>query len=96
MPNPHHGPREPPHNANHRCIPNQTNGELESVIATLWTLPEIDRAAVLLRAEEGMAYKEIGVALGIFTVSARARVHRARLRLAQARRIGGSTATEKQ
>lgn len=37
--------------------------ELQAVLAALQTLPGIDRAAVLLRAEDGMSYDE--VALGI-------------------------------
>jgi RNA polymerase sigma-70 factor, ECF subfamily len=70
--------------------------ELESVVAALQGLPEIDRAAVLLRAEEGMSYEEIAAALGISAVGARVRVHRARLKLAEARRTGGQTAAEKE
>ena len=45
--------------------------ELQAVMAALQTLPEIDRAAVLLRAEEGMSYDEVAAALGISPVAAR-------------------------
>jgi RNA polymerase sigma-70 factor, ECF subfamily len=62
--------------------------ELQFVLATLQTLPEVDRAAVLLRAEEGMSYTEIAAALGISPIAARVKVHRARLKLAAARRPG--------
>ena len=63
--------------------------ELQTVLAALQTLPEIDRAAVLLRAEEGMLYDEVAAALGISPVAARVKVHRARLKLAEALRTGG-------
>lgn len=63
--------------------------ELEAALAALQTLPEIDRAAVLLRAEEGMSYEEVAAALGLSPVAARVKVHRARLKLAEAMRAGG-------
>jgi len=62
--------------------------ELQAVLAALQTLPEIDRAAVLLRAEEGMSYDEVAAALGISPVAARVKVHRARLKLAEGMRDG--------
>jgi len=65
------------------------NLELQAVLAALQTLPEIDRAAVLLRAEEGMSYDEVAAALAISPVTARVKVHRARLKLAGALRSGG-------
>jgi len=55
------------------------------VIADLQTLPEPDRAALLMRAEEQMPYEEIAAALGITAGSAKVKVHRARLRLAELR-----------
>ena len=72
--------------------------ELQAVLAALQTLPEIDRAAVLLRAEDGMSYDEVAAALGISPVAARAKVYRARLKLAEALRTGrpGSAQPEKQ
>jgi RNA polymerase sigma-70 factor (ECF subfamily) len=63
--------------------------ELQAVLAALQTLPEIDRAAVLLRAEEGLSYDEVGAALAISPVAARVKVYRARLKLAEALRRGG-------
>jgi RNA polymerase sigma-70 factor (ECF subfamily) len=48
-------------------------------------LPEIDRAALLMRANDGLAYEEIARALGISLAAAKVKVHRARLRLAAAR-----------
>jgi RNA polymerase sigma-70 factor (ECF subfamily) len=63
--------------------------ELRAVLAALQALPEVDRAAVLLRAEEGMSYEEVAAALGISPAAARVKVHRARLRLAETRRTAG-------
>ena len=68
--------------------------ELQAVLAALQTLPEIDRAAVLLRAEEGLSYEEVAAALGISPVAARVKVHRARLKLAEALRTGGPAVVE--
>lgn len=73
----------------------RTRGELQSVLVALQALPETDRAAVLLRAEEGMSYEEIAVALGVSPVTARVKVHRARLKLAEVRRTGGRVAAER-
>lgn len=66
--------------------------ELRATLAALQTLSEIDRAAVLMRADEALSYEEIGAALGLSTVAARVKVHRARLKLAGAR-LGGRTST---
>jgi RNA polymerase sigma-70 factor, ECF subfamily len=62
--------------------------ELQAVLTALQTLPEIDRAAVLLRAEEGMSYEEVAATLGLSPAAARVKVHRARLKLAAALRAG--------
>jgi RNA polymerase sigma-70 factor (ECF subfamily) len=70
----------------------QAHLELKAVLAALQTLPEIERAAVLLRAEEGMSYDEIAAALEISPVAARVKVHRARLKLAAIRRTGAGIA----
>ena len=56
---------------------------LRLVMRALSGLPEGDRAAVLMRADEGLAYEEIAVALGISVASAKVKVHRARLKLAE-------------
>jgi RNA polymerase sigma-70 factor (ECF subfamily) len=58
--------------------------ELGVVLAALSRLPEIDRAAVLMRADEGLPYEEIAMALGISIAAAKVKVHRARLKLAEA------------
>ncbi len=59
--------------------------ELQAVLAALQTLPEIDRAAVSMRAEDALPYEEIARALNIPVATARVKVHRARLALAAAR-----------
>jgi RNA polymerase sigma-70 factor (ECF subfamily) len=56
--------------------------ELAAVVARLRALPEIDRAAIVMRAEYEMPYEEIATALGISVSAAKVKVHRARLALA--------------
>jgi RNA polymerase sigma-70 factor (ECF subfamily) len=60
----------------------QRRDEFRVVLAGLQELPEIDRAALLMRAQDGMAYEEISRALGISLSSAKVKIHRARLALA--------------
>jgi RNA polymerase sigma-70 factor (ECF subfamily) len=50
--------------------------------AALLELPEWERSALLLRAEQEMSYEEIAAALGTTPAAARVRVHRARPKLA--------------
>jgi RNA polymerase sigma-70 factor (ECF subfamily) len=59
----------------------QGRADLDAVLADLQTLAEPDRAAVLMRAEDGLAYEEIGSALGITPGAAKVKVHRARQKL---------------
>jgi RNA polymerase sigma-70 factor, ECF subfamily len=59
--------------------------ELAVVLAALADLPEVDRAAVLMRADEQLSYEEISASLGISISAAKVKVHRARLKLAAAR-----------
>lgn len=59
--------------------------ELAEVLSALQLLPELDRSALLLRAEENLSYEEIGSALGLTAGAARVRVHRARGHLLAAR-----------
>jgi RNA polymerase sigma-70 factor (ECF subfamily) len=56
--------------------------ELRIVLARLQRLPEIDRAALLMRASDDTSYEEIARALGITLAAAKVKVHRARLALA--------------
>jgi RNA polymerase sigma-70 factor (ECF subfamily) len=66
--------------------------ELRSVLSALQALPDVDRAAVLLRAGEELSYGEIAAMLGISPGAARVKVHRARLKLAEARLAGSRAA----
>ena len=56
--------------------------ELEALQAYLRTFPEVDRTALLLRAD-GVAYDAIATALNISLASAKVKVHRLRLKLAE-------------
>jgi RNA polymerase sigma-70 factor, ECF subfamily len=66
--------------------------ELQTVLSALAALPEVDRAALLMRADDNLSYEEIAVALGISVSAARVKVHRARLKLAEVRLAGGGAA----
>jgi len=63
--------------------------EMRSVRRALAELGESDRAALLMRAEEGLPYDEIAAALGISLTAAKVKVHRARQRLLRAREEKG-------
>jgi len=54
---------------------------LASVLRALRDLPEVDRAALLMRTQDGMSYEEIAHALQLSLSSAKVKIHRARLRL---------------
>ena len=55
---------------------------LRRVLNALKQLPEIDRAALLMRTQDEMPYDEIARVLDISIASAKVKVHRARLKLA--------------
>ena len=85
--------------ADGRPGPDQRAGDqrdLQVVLSALARLPEIDRAAVLMRADEGVPYEEIAAALGISTVAAKVKVHRARLKLAESLRPSSVAAQDKE
>jgi RNA polymerase sigma-70 factor, ECF subfamily len=63
----------------------EQKAELRAVLAGLQKLPEIDRAALLMRAFDEMPYEEIARALGISLVAVKVKIHRARLALADIR-----------
>lgn len=69
---------------------------LRAVLAAIRTLPELDRAAVLMRADDGLPYEEIAAALGISTTAAKVKVHRARLKLAESLQAAPGGATSKE
>ena len=55
--------------------------ELDHVLQDLHELPEVDRAALLMRAQDELSYREIAAILGITLASVRVKVHRARIKL---------------
>jgi len=59
---------------------------LRDMLAALQTLPETDRAALLMRAQEGVSYEEIARILGLSLSSVKVKIHRARLFLAERRK----------
>jgi len=63
----------------------EQSAELRAVLAALQQLPEMDRTVLLMRALDGMPYEEIAETLGISVVAAKVKVHRARVKLMQAR-----------
>ena len=63
----------------------ELSAEVRAVLATLQQLPEMDRTVLLMRALDEMPYEEIAETLGIPVVTAKVKVHRARLKLMQTR-----------
>jgi RNA polymerase sigma-70 factor (ECF subfamily) len=63
----------------------EQKAEFRAVFERLQELPEADRSAVLMRAYEGLSYDEIARALGLSLAAVKVKIHRARLRLAEAR-----------
>jgi RNA polymerase sigma-70 factor (ECF subfamily) len=57
--------------------------ELERVVRRLQSLPEIDRAALLMRVVQHLSYDEVAAALGITLSSAKVKIHRARIALSE-------------
>jgi RNA polymerase sigma-70 factor, ECF subfamily len=55
---------------------------LATVLRALRGLPEVDRAALLMRTQNEMSYEDIAQALELSLSSAKVKIHRARLKLA--------------
>jgi RNA polymerase sigma-70 factor (ECF subfamily) len=55
--------------------------ELNAVFKALQALPEVDRTALLMHAQDGLSYAAIALALGLSTAAVKVRVHRARIKL---------------
>ena len=55
---------------------------LRVVLGALKQLPEVERAALLMRVQDAMPYEQIAQVLDISTANAKVKVHRARLKLA--------------
>lgn len=70
--------------------------DLRVVLTALAALPEIDRAAALMRADDALTYDEIAAALGISVAAAKVKVHRARLKLAETLHSGPGIAPSKE
>jgi RNA polymerase sigma-70 factor (ECF subfamily) len=68
----------------------EVKDELDRVLHALREIPEVDRAALLMRVDEGLPYEEIAAALGMPVTTVKVKVHRARLKLAQIRNQGVS------
>ena len=63
--------------------------ELTAVLEALQTLPEVDRAALLMHAQDNMPYAEIAAVLGLSVAAAKVKVHRARIKLNRLREPEG-------
>ncbi len=59
--------------------------ELLRIAERIQTLPEVDRAALIMRAQDGLTYEEISAALGITVAAAKVKVFRARVKLNEMR-----------
>ena len=66
--------------------PIEQRAELEDVMHDLQELPEVDRAALLMSAAEEMSYEQIAETLGLSLGAVKTKIHRARLKLEQARK----------
>jgi RNA polymerase sigma-70 factor (ECF subfamily) len=60
----------------------EAGARLREVLKVLRELPELDRAALLMRTQDGMPYEEIAQVLKISIANAKVKVHRARVKLA--------------
>jgi len=57
--------------------------DMQDALKALQTLPELDRAALLMHVQDGLPYAEIAAALGLSVGAIRARICRARVKLNQ-------------
>ncbi|HKM85940.1 MAG TPA: RNA polymerase sigma factor [Terriglobales bacterium] len=64
----------------------EQRAELAHVMRDLQQLPEVDRTALLMSAAEEMSYEQIAETLGLSLGAVKTRIHRARLKLEQARK----------
>lgn len=77
------GDRADPHPGPDRI--HEGRQDLARVLDALQELPEVDRAALIMRVEEELPYEEIGRSLRLSVSAVKVKVHRARRRLAAAR-----------
>jgi len=74
-------PRQAPHDSV------EQRAELAEVMRDLQQLPEVDRTALLMSAAEDMTYEQIAETLGLSLGAVKTKIHRARLKLEQAREM---------
>lgn len=55
--------------------------ELNTVLQTLQTLPEVDRAILLMHVQDDMSYAEIATVFDLSVAAVKVRVHRSRIEL---------------
>jgi RNA polymerase sigma-70 factor (ECF subfamily) len=56
---------------------------MQDALKALQTLPELDRAALLMHVQDGLPYAEIAAARGLSVGAVRVRICRARVKLNQ-------------
>lgn len=61
----------------------EQQSDLRAALAALQSLPEIDRAALLMRAQDDLPYTAIADALGLSLAAVKVKIHRARLKVAR-------------
>jgi len=59
----------------------ELQSDLQLTLEAMQQLPELDRAVLILRAEEGLSYEEIARTTGLTVVAAKVKVFRARAKL---------------
>ncbi len=59
----------------------ETSLELDNALRFLQTLPEVDRATLILRLQDELSYEEIANTLEISLSAVKVKIHRARLKL---------------
>ena len=75
----------PPHHADPKPAPEQlveAKLELHRAMDAIQSLPEVDRAAFLLRIQHELSYEEIARILQLPLTTVKVKIHRARLKLA--------------
>jgi RNA polymerase sigma-70 factor, ECF subfamily len=72
-----------PRQATHHAV--EQRAELAYTMRDLGQLPEVDRTALLLSAVEEFSYQQIAETLGLSLGAVKTKIHRARLKLVQAR-----------
>ena len=55
--------------------------DLDTALTALRTLPEPDRAALLMHAQDGLSHAAIAASLGLSVAAVKVRIHRARIKL---------------